>query len=115
MKSSSQPSRPFGIALRDLLIAHGVTTTMGNPDWAGFVQQLPGVHYETLRKAVTGERYPAAKVIEAVSDALSVEPDTFAEYRLWRAQRQFDPKEVGLERALKNLDAWDAWKRLPQG
>jgi hypothetical protein len=104
MNSASQP---FGIALRDLLMAHGVTTRIGNPDWAGFAQRLPGIHYETLRKAVTGERYPAAKIIEAVSDVLGVEPATFAEYRLWVVQRQFDPNTVGLERALKNVRRLD--------
>jgi hypothetical protein len=104
MKSASQP---FGIALRDLLLAHGVTTPMGNPDWAGFAQQLPGIHYETLRKAVTGDRYPAARIIEAVSDALPVKPATFAEYRLWVVQRQFDPNVVGLERALMNVRRWE--------
>ena len=36
MKSPNQHTQPFGAALRDLLIAHGFTTPMGNPDWAGF-------------------------------------------------------------------------------
>src|SRR5205809_3355510 len=31
---------------------------MGSLDWAGFVQLIDGVHYETLRKAITGERLP---------------------------------------------------------
>jgi hypothetical protein len=103
MKSSR---KTFGVALRDLLIEREVTTPMGNPDWAGLAQMMDGIHYETLRKAVTGERHPAPKVIEAVSDALGVRPEFFAEYRLWKAQRQFDPREVGLDTALKNLQAW---------
>jgi hypothetical protein len=80
---------------------------MGNPDWAGFAQQLAGIHYETLRQAVTGERHPAPKVIEAVSDALSIPPETFIEYRLWRARRAFDPNELSLEEAARNLAALD--------
>jgi hypothetical protein len=95
--------RRFGAVLRDLLIAKGVTTRMGNPDWTGFSQQLPEIHYETLRKAVVGERHPAAKVVEAVSDALGVDPETFVEYRLWQARRRLDPQEVGLDEALRNL------------
>jgi hypothetical protein len=104
MKQINTP-RPFGATLRDLLLEKDVTTPMGNPDWAGFAQQLPGIHYETLRKAVTGDRHPAPKVIEAVSDALSVSPETFVEYRLWVARRMLDQNEVGLDEALRNLEA----------
>jgi len=96
----------FGATLRGLLIEKGVTTPMGNPDWAGFSQLLDGVHYETLRKAVTGDRQPAKKLIEAVSDALDVTPETFIEYRMMEAQRHFDPKQVGVETALANLARW---------
>jgi hypothetical protein len=96
----------FGATLRSLLIEKGVTTPMGNPDWAGFSQLLDGVHYETLRKAVTGDRAPAKKLIEAVSDALVVPPETFVEYRMMEVQRHFDPKEVGAETALANLARW---------
>ena len=95
--------KPFGRTLRDLLIAKDVTTRNGNPDWAGFCQLLDGVSYETLRKAVTGDREPTPKIIEAVSDALSVEPDTFVEYRLLEAQRRFDWRVVGFDAAVANL------------
>jgi hypothetical protein len=105
MIEKANATRPFGAALRDLLLERRITTRMGNPDWAGFAQQLPGIHYETLRKAVVGERPPAPKVVEAVSDALSVAPEEFTEYRLWTARRQLDPQEVGLEQAVRNLEA----------
>jgi hypothetical protein len=107
MKQINSVARPFGGVLRDLLLDKEVTTPMGNPDWAGFAQQLPGIHYETLRKAVTGERPPAPKVIEAVSDALSVSPETFVEYKLWVARRTLDPHEVGLDEAVRNLTRLD--------
>jgi hypothetical protein len=99
--------QPFGRTLRDLLIAEEVTTRNGNPDWAGFCQQLDGISYESLRKAVTSERSPTLKIIEAVSDALSVEPSSFVEYRLLRAQRQFDWREVGFDNAVANLGRWE--------
>lgn len=41
-----------------------ITTRLGNPDWAGFAQLLEGVSYETLRKAVVGERSPARKLMD---------------------------------------------------
>jgi hypothetical protein len=106
MNDMNAPRR-FGAVLRDLLIAKGVTTRMGNPDWTGFSQQLPKIHYETLRKAGVGERYPAPKLIDAVCDALSVEPSTFIEYRLTQVQTRFDPREVGFELAVRNLQSFE--------
>ena len=104
MTEINKVSRPFGDVLRGLLVDHGVTTRIGNPDWVGFAKQLDNIHYETLRKAVVAERQPAPKVIEAVSDALSVAPETFAEYRLWQARRLLDPQEVGLNEAVRSLN-----------
>jgi transcriptional regulator with XRE-family HTH domain len=98
--------RPFGVVVRDLLIQSGKTTGMGNPNWAGFVDELEGISYETLRKAVTSERAPSPKVMEAVAKALDVEPDTFYEYQLAKARAAFDPAEVGEATAFANLQAW---------
>jgi hypothetical protein len=100
--------RTFGEITRDLLIARGVTTGIGNPNWSGFALELDGIHYETLRKAVTGERAPARKIMEAVAAQLDVEPSIFPEWRLCMAARDFDPREVGEEQALANLEAWEA-------
>ena len=98
---------PFGPALRDLLIAKNLTTPIGNLDWVGFAELLRGVSYETLRKAITNERPVSEKIVEAVSQALTVEPATFVEYRLLRAQREFDWREVGFNQAVMNLRRWE--------
>lgn len=98
--------RSFGKVLRDLLIEHEITTGMGNPNWSAFAEKLETVHYETLRKAITGERQPSPKVMEEAAAALGVTPDLFIEYRVWNAQRQFDPREVGVQEALANLERW---------
>jgi transcriptional regulator with XRE-family HTH domain len=99
--------RPFGVVVRDLLIDRGFTTGMGNPNWSGFALDA-GIGYETLRKAVSGERAPGAKLMEDVAGALKVSPELFSEYALLQAQRMFDPREVGTEQALANLEAWSA-------
>jgi hypothetical protein len=104
--SNGITSQAVRLAVRDLLIEKEITTRLGNPDWAGFAQLLEGVSYETLRKAVVGERSPAPKLMEAVSDALDVHPKVFAEYRIIAAQRDFDPREVGLDAALANAEKW---------
>lgn len=98
----------FGVVLRDLVIERGFTTRTGNANWASFAKTLGGVHYETLRKAAAGERPPTLAVMELVADKLGVDPaETFAEYRLWAVRREFDPQHVGIDRALRTLDAWD--------
>lgn len=99
--------RPFGRVLRDELVDRDITTGMGNPNWSAFADKLDGVHYETLRKAVTGERNASPSLMEACAAALNASPEMFVEYRLWLAQREFDPREVGADQALKNLDTWN--------
>ena len=98
--------KPFGSAVRDLLIEKEITTRLGSPHWAGFAQLLEGVSYETLRKAVVGERSPAPKLMEAFSDALDVDPKVFVEYHVVAAQRCFDPREVGIDAAAGNAAKW---------
>lgn len=99
------PYRTFGRALRDLLIEHGFVTGTYNSSLKRFKdERLPGMHYETLRKAVAGARKPSPSVMEDVAGALGVNPaETFSDYQLWLARRQFDPHEVGAEAAMANL------------
>jgi hypothetical protein len=100
--------RTFGIVLRDLLIERQITTRLGNPDWLGFSKKVPGVHYESLRKAVARDREVTPKIIEAVAKTLAVDSELFAEYRLWQVRRRFDPVAVGLDAALENLALWES-------
>lgn len=112
MAKADESFNSFGTVLRDELIAREVTTGMGNPNWSAFSQLLESVHYETLRKAVTGERPPSPKVMEEAAAALGEKPeDLFVEYRIWQAQRMFDPREVGVKVALDNLDRWAATQK----
>lgn len=96
----------FGEVLRDLLIARGYVTAIGNPNWMQFSHELDGIQYESLRKAITRERDPSPKIMEAVAEQLGVEPTVFWEYRLWSVQRKFDPREVGEDEAYENLRRW---------
>jgi hypothetical protein len=100
-----KPADSFASVLRDLLIENGLVTGIGNPNWMEFSKLLGDVHYETLRKAVAGDRAPSAKLMEQVADYFRIEPTAFAEYRLYEFTRQFDPAEVGWEDALAALEA----------
>ena len=98
--------RSFGQVVRDLLIERGYTSAIGNPDWPRFARELDGIGYETLRKAVTGERPPSSKVMESVAARLDVEPTIFWEYELARAKQAFDVRQVGDDEAFANLQKW---------
>lgn len=103
--------RLFGAVVRDLLIEKEITTPMGNPNWSAFALELQDVQYESLRKAVTGERRPSPKIMKEVARVLNVEPTEFYEYQLWLVQRAFDPDEVGEDTAFANLQTWIKTKR----
>jgi hypothetical protein len=100
--------RAFGEVVRDLLIERGYTTGIGNPDWPRFADELDGVNYETLRKAVTRERAPSTRVMESVAARLDVDPGIFWEYELDRARRSFDLRHVADDEAFANLQRWRA-------
>lgn len=54
----------------------------------------------------TAERTSAA-AIEIVAQALTIDPSEIAEYRLAKAREQLDPAQVGLDRALEALEAFE--------
>lgn len=53
---------------------------------------------------LTGEMRPTMDRMERIATTLRTEPEYFAEYRLAKARRQLTPEEVGLAKALKNLE-----------
>jgi plasmid maintenance system antidote protein VapI len=101
-----ETSDPFRVALRGLVIEQDFATRTGNANWSAFAAQLRGVHYETLRRVVAGQRAVSPRLMEECARVLGIRPEYFLEYRVHLAQRDFDPNAVGLERALRNLQAW---------
>lgn len=100
-------TQPFGRALRALLEGdERFLTLTGNINFRKVAELLPTTHYETLRKAVTGDRPATPEFIEEVAGALGVDPDYFVEWRLDQARKRFDVREVGFDQALSNLSAW---------
>jgi hypothetical protein len=60
---------------------------------------------------VAGERNVTPELIEEVSRALRVKPQHFAEYRLHEARTAFDPRDLGFDQALANLEEWAAQRQ----
>jgi hypothetical protein len=110
---ASETTEPFAIALRELVLEHDYTTGTGNPNWSAFSAELNQVHYETLRRAVAGERPPSLLLMEECARVLRVRPEYFLEYRVHLAKRDFDPREVGVDRALQNLRTWASVRANP--
>ena len=107
-------TKPFGRALGDLLRDNDFTFETGNPNWHAFARELEGFHYETLRKAVAGQRNgPSHELMEEIARVLRIDPSHFVEYRAWQAQQAFDPNVVGMEKVLENLERW-ASDRTPK-
>jgi plasmid maintenance system antidote protein VapI len=116
MAQAFEPTRlRFGDALADLLRENDYTTSTGNPNWHAFARELDGIHYETLRKAVNGQRGVTPELIEEVARALRIRPQHFVEYRLHEARQVFDPREVGFDQALANVEAWAKAARKRRG
>jgi lambda repressor-like predicted transcriptional regulator len=102
----------FGVAVRALVVVNpALTRQNGNPDWMALTR-LSGLDYETLRKAVTGERPVSERIMIALAKALKVKPTYFLEYRLKQAQDDFDPQVVGLEQAIRNAEVFLALRPI---
>jgi hypothetical protein len=99
-------TKPFALALRELLLESDYVTRTGKPNWAALAAELDGIQYESLRRVATGRRRASPRLIEECARVLRVRPEYFLEYRVYLAQRDFDPAEVGADEAIRNLDAW---------
>lgn len=64
-----------------------------------------GMTHAHINMLANGHDKPSMRAMELIAEACGVEPTYFAQYRLAAAMRELDPSEVGLERALENLNA----------
>ena len=106
---ASQSNKPFGESLRLLMEEHGFS-------YRGLAQRTreldgKGMTHAHINMLAKGHDRPSMRAMELIAGACEVEPDYFAEYRLALAMRELDPTEVGLERALENLNARLAGRR----
>lgn len=66
-----------------------------------------GKSYSTaaLNALVHGDLAPTMRAMETFAEALQIEPEFFAEFRLGKARDALDPNVVGMKAALRNLRA----------
>lgn len=60
-------------------------------------------HHSTLHRIYAGDGPVQPEHMEGVARALNIAPETFAEYRLWKARTDYDPGVIGWKRAIRNL------------
>ena len=93
----------FGDALRTLMNERGLSYR----GLAEATRQLDGrgMTHAHINMLANGHDKPSMRAMELIARACKVQPTYFADYRLAAAMRALDPAEVGLERALENLNA----------
>ena len=96
-------SERFGDALRALMEIRGVSYR----ELAEATHRIDGrgMTHAHINMLANGHDKPSLRAMELIAEACGVKPEYFAEYRLALAMRELDPTEVGLERALANLNA----------
>ena len=95
-------SRPFGDALRALMDDRGLSYRALAE--ATRVLDGRGMTHAHINMLAKGHDKPSMRAMELIAAACGVDAAYFAEYRLAVAMRELDPTEVGLERALENLN-----------
>lgn len=111
-----QSDRRFGRALQGVVRnREDFLTSTGNVNWTAVAARLDGVSYETLRKAVAGERPPSPELISTVAAAFELPPKFFLETQLAEAQLQFDPRHVGWKVAAENVEIWQRATGVHEG
>jgi transcriptional regulator with XRE-family HTH domain len=96
-------SKPFGVALRALMDARGMTYRELAEETR--LVDGKGVTHAYINMLAKGRDKPSVRAMELIAEACGVKPEHFAEYRLNAAMRELDPAEVGLDQALANLNA----------
>jgi transcriptional regulator with XRE-family HTH domain len=96
-------TEPFGATLRALMEARGLSYRKLSDE----TRQLDGrgMTHAHINMLANGRDKPSTRAMELIAQVCAVEPEYFAEYRLAMAMRDLDPNQVGLERALENLNA----------
>jgi transcriptional regulator with XRE-family HTH domain len=101
--STLQSDQQFGAALRALMEPRGLSYRK----LADETRRLDGrgMTHAHINMLANGRDKPSTRAMELIAQVCEVEPEYFAEYRLAMAMRDLDPNQVGLERALANLNA----------
>lgn len=100
--------RRFAEELFALLAESEYTTSAGRPNLAAFAEQLNGVRYESLRRAVRGGAAPSLALLEEAARVLRLPPEHFIEYRVAQLRRHLDVRTATWEELLDAVEALES-------
>lgn len=113
--ANSKPTKstdPFGATVRRLLEENGGGSVSALVNRAREQTEHPKSK-DAVSQMMRGATSPSAEVMEMVALGFGIEPEVFAEYRMWKVRKALNPAEpatkkrggVGFETALRNLTA----------
>lgn len=111
MDSAAQSAEPASRVLRRLLAEQAVSSR-ALAEATKEIRPPKGVSASYIRNVARGDDLPSAEALAILAEALHVQPEVFAEYRLAKVRELFDERAVGLEEALANLAAVPGLSRL---
>lgn len=94
---------PFGARLRKLRENADLSRSKLSRATVGFDGE--GIAEETIKALELGKWGPSIKSIAALAHGMQLRPEVFPEFRLARARRLLDEREIGLREALLTLEA----------
>lgn len=101
---SDETVEPFAERVWRLIEEKG--TTLEKVALAAYDPEIRGTSSTLVKKAMRGERALNMPMIEAIADALGVEPEEFPEYQLAGLRYRLDERQVGLD------EAWGLFSQL---
>lgn len=108
---SARSTEPFGTTVRRFLDEEGLS--IGNlVKRAKLLTDRPKGK-STVTQMMRGNANPSPEVMEMVAKGLHIEPEVFAEYRMWKIRKALNPAQpatngrggIGFEAAVGNLIA----------
>jgi transcriptional regulator with XRE-family HTH domain len=105
------PPEPFAVQVKALAEKRGLS--ISKLGWMAHDPKVEGTSQDTLNKVLQGKRPLNDALARAVANALEIEPESFAEYRLSVLRSALDEREVGFENAAALLAAIEAGLSVP--
>lgn len=96
-------SRPVTVVLRELLDAQALTLRAVASRTREVDESGKGINHTYISSVLSGRERPSPRSLELIAGVLELEPEFFAEYRMWKLRRELDPAVVGFDSAVQRF------------
>jgi len=94
---------PVTVALRRLLDENGATLRAVAAKTRESDRAGKGINHTYISAVLSGREKPSPRSLELIARVLNVEPEFFAEYRMWKLRAELDPHQVGFDAAMQRF------------